>query len=77
MNTRTPRRHWSYTEHCILDLLSRHPTGRLSYDSMAAALDIDRRTLVSAMARLRMRGQVKLVEPGRGCQPNQYTLNAA
>lgn len=71
------RRHWSYAELQILDLLREHPTRRLSYDAMAAILDIDRRILISAMARLQHHHLVRVAQHGRGNQPNCYELSAA
>lgn len=68
------RRRRSYAERQILDLLRSHPTGRISYDNMEALTDFDRRTLITAMARLRATGQIRLVEAGRGSVPNRYLV---
>lgn len=72
------RPRWSkiYTERCIVNLLREHPTGRISFDKMAAELRCDRRTLISAMARLRYAGQVRVVELGRGNRPHCYQVSA-
>lgn len=58
----------------VFELLRSHPTGQISYDSMAAELDRDRRVVIWAVARLRRRGQVQLVASGRGRRPNCYQL---
>lgn len=72
-----PRRHVSQAERRLVDLLRRHPDGcELSFDAMAAQLDYDRRTLVSAMLRLRYHGVVTLARPGAGNRPHCYTLTA-
>jgi hypothetical protein len=63
----------SYAEREIIQLLKTHPTGQLSYDTMAAILDYDRRTLISTVARLRYTGSL-VVEPGAGRVPNKYIL---
>lgn len=68
------RRRRSRAELAILGILRAHPTGCLSYDSMAAIADLDRRTMITAMTRLRFAGLVTLVQPGRGCQAHTYTL---
>jgi len=63
----------SYAERELLQLLKIHPTRQLSYDTMAAMLDCDRRTLISTVARLRYTGSLA-VEPGTGRVPNKYIL---
>lgn len=57
----------------IIELLRAHPTGRISYDYIAAESDLDRRTVISIMCNLRHRGRVR-VQPGRGSLPNCYQL---
>lgn len=73
---RSDRRRRSQAEKCIVELLRSHPTGRLSYDAMAAESGFDRRSLISAMARLRYDGHVAIAEPGRGSRPHRYALTA-
>jgi len=68
------RRRRSRSELCILGILRTHPTGQISMDKIAAIAEVDRRTIISAMARLRFAGLVTLAEPGRGCQAHTYTL---
>lgn len=60
-------------EQRILLLLRSHPTGQISYDRIAAAIQIDRRTVISVVRFLATRGQVRVV-PGRGRVPNCYTV---
>lgn len=57
----------------IIDLIRAHPTGQITYDAMAAHVDIDRRTVISIVCYLRTRDMIK-VEPGRGHCPNRYHL---
>ena len=59
----------------ISEYLSQHPSGQISYDNIAAALDIDSRTVIRLICVMRQHGVVS-VEPGRGCIPNRYHLNA-
>lgn len=66
----------SRAELAILGILRSHPTGRLSYDRMAAIADLDRRTMITAMARLQCAGLVAITCPGRGCQAHTYKLLA-
>lgn len=75
MNYKLHRRRTSYAEIQLLRLIRQHPTGQLSYDTMAAMLDYDRRTLISVVARLREQGRV-VVEPGSGTIPNRYHIAA-
>jgi DNA-binding IscR family transcriptional regulator len=57
----------------ILELIRTHPTGRITYDTLAARVDIDRRTVITIVCYLRTRGAIE-VEPGRGHCPNRYQL---
>ena len=69
-----PRRR-SRAELAILGILRPHPDGCcISFDHMAAIADLDRRTMITAMARLRYAGLVSIVQPGRGCQAHTYIL---
>lgn len=74
--TPTPRRRRSYAERRILELLSMHPTGRISYDDIAAIIGFDRRSVITIITRLCYNGQVQIVAAGRGKTPNQYRLQA-
>ena len=57
----------------IIDLIRTHPTGQISYDALAARVDIDRRTVISIVCYLSTRGHVKVTR-GHGNQPNRYQL---
>lgn len=60
-------------EQRIINVLRHHPTGQISYDTIAATVDIDRRTVISIMRFLCERGQVR-VERGRGRVANCYSV---
>ena len=68
------RRRVSCAELAILGFLNDHPTRCVSYDAMSAELNFDRVTLINAVTRLRCKGRVTIVAPGRGGKPNQYAL---
>lgn len=46
---------------------------QLSYESLAARLDTDRRNIIIAVRGLELRGRLS-VERGRGPVPNRYSL---
>ena len=58
----------------VYALLKEHPTRHLSYDTMSAMLDIDRRTIVTAVRRLVHHGFVAIKQPGCGARPNCYEI---
>lgn len=59
----------------VYALLKEHPTKRISYDNISAKLDIDRRTVVTAIKRLVHHGFVAIEERGCGACPHQYSLD--
>lgn len=61
----------THAQHGILNLLRAHRA--ISYDEIAARLDIDRKTAIQGVRRLVLLGQVRM-EMGRGRRPNQYEL---
>ncbi|NCC30529.1 MAG: HTH domain-containing protein [Chloroflexia bacterium] len=64
-----------YADIQVYALLKEHPTRIISYDSISAELDIDRRTVVTAIRRLVHHGFVNIKERGCGACPNQYSLD--
>lgn len=58
----------------VLQVLRQHPTGRISYDNLAAEVVMDRRTVISIVCYLRHRGHLS-VTTGRGNTPNRYQVN--
>lgn len=62
-------RRLSYAQRQILQLLRLHD--HLSYDAMAAELEIDRNTAIQAIRRLEKARRVVVVR-GRGTVPNRY-----
>jgi predicted transcriptional regulator len=63
-----------YADIQVYALLKEHPTGHLSYDTMSAMLDIDRRTIVTAVRRLVHHGFVAVKRRGCGACPNCYEV---
>lgn len=59
----------------VIELLSHHPTRRVSYDDMAVQTGFDRRTIISAVKVLRLRNRL-VIEPGRGPVANHYQIAA-
>lgn len=66
-------RRLTYSERQILTLLQHHPTRQLSYDDMAATIELERRTLIEAVRRLEHQRRVIAIRHG-GCKPNRYLL---
>lgn len=60
-------------EQRVLCALRDHPTGHISYDRIAALIEIDRRTVISIVYHLQGRGRVNVVQ-GRGRRPNAYRV---
>lgn len=69
------RRRISCAELAIVALLREHPTKQISYDELSARINADRVTCINAVARLRTRGTLTVVETGRGGRANQYALS--
>lgn len=59
----------------ISEYLAKHPSGQISYDNIAADLEIDSRTVIRLICLMRHQGVI-IVERGRGCIPNRYQINA-
>ena len=70
---RAGRRRISLAQFAVINLLKRHPTGRLSFDDMEAATGYDRRQLITVI-RVLEHNQAVEVESPRGTQPNRYRL---
>ena len=62
------------TQQQVLELLAKE--NQLSYDAIAANLDIDYKTAVTTVRRLEASNQVMKIV-GRGRVPNRYIINKA
>jgi DNA-binding transcriptional MocR family regulator len=66
-------RRFSFVEQQILFVL-RQGQSRISYDDLAALIDCDRRTVITAIRRLELRHLIVVAERGHGSKPNRYAL---
>ena len=61
----------THTQRAVLELLSKQ--NQLSYDAIAAYLDVDYKTAVNAVRRLEAAEQIVKIT-GRGRVPNRYLI---
>lgn len=65
-------RRFSFVEQQILFVLRQQC--RISYDDLAALIDCDRRTVITAVRRLELRHSIVVAERGHGSRANRYAL---